>query len=270
MKRRQKKAPLSRWKKGVILLQVWGFALLLSVLGGIGAAWGIAQLQDPKVMPLRVIGIDGEILHLDPKLLKQTVIKAIRGSFFSVDLNLIRAEVEGLPWVASASVRRVWPDTLRVNVVEQVALARWGKRGLVNQQGEIFRPQRLPKLPELVTLEGPESNAAAISRDFLRIEALLKTVELDLKHVLVDARQAWRLKTRQGLTLNLGRSDITQRLARFVRLYPGLGDGKEGRLEAVDLRYTNGFTARWKALPKQELSTDNPARQSGKKRIAGL
>ncbi|QYZ65463.1 MAG: FtsQ-type POTRA domain-containing protein [Gammaproteobacteria bacterium (ex Lamellibrachia satsuma)] len=270
MKRQQKKAPLSRWNNGLAFLQVWGFALLLSVLGGVGAAWGVAQLQDPKVMPLRVIGIDGEISHLDPKLLKQTVVKAIRGSFFSVDLELIRTEVEGLPWVASASVRRVWPDTLRVDVVEQVALARWGKGALVNRRGEIFRPQQRLKLPELVTLEGPESSAVAISRDFLRFEALLKTVELDLKHVLVDARQAWRLKTRRGLTLNLGRSDIASRLARFVRLYPGLGDGNEGQLEAVDLRYTNGFTARWKALPKQELSTDNPARQSGKNRIAGL
>ncbi|MGD9163991.1 MAG: FtsQ-type POTRA domain-containing protein, partial [Chromatiales bacterium] len=115
--------------------------LLLTVLGLL-----IQQASDPQVLPVRVVGVDGEIVHLDRQRLESTVAGAVEGSFFSVDLPRIRDKLEQLPWIESASVRRIWPDTLRVRVVEQVPLAFWGEDGLVNQRGEVFRPAKLPQL----------------------------------------------------------------------------------------------------------------------------
>ncbi len=36
------------------------------------------------------------------------------------------------------------------------------KTSLVNQRGEIFRPRSLPKIPGLVSWEGPDANVALI------------------------------------------------------------------------------------------------------------
>jgi cell division septal protein FtsQ len=36
-------------------------------------------------------------------------------------------------------------------------------------------------------------------------------------------------------------------VARFVKVYPAILASAEGRLTAVDLRYSNGFAARWQA-----------------------
>ncbi|MEW8431905.1 MAG: FtsQ-type POTRA domain-containing protein, partial [gamma proteobacterium symbiont of Ctena orbiculata] len=95
------------------------FILLLSLLAG----WGVTLLLDPLNMPVRVVSVDGEIKYLDREGLEQTVAQAVSGNFFSVDLVRIRDKIERLPWVKSASVRRVWPDTLAVRVTEQLPLA---------------------------------------------------------------------------------------------------------------------------------------------------
>lgn len=242
--------------------------LVLALIGLLG--WGVQALWDPRVMPVRVVGVDGEITHLDRPRLEAAVADAVDGSFFSVDLEQVRRKVEQLPWIESASVRRVWPDTLRVRVVEQVPLAYWGSDGLVSQRGEVFRPEQLPKLEGLAVLEGEDASAARITREFLSMRTLLATAGLGVKHVWVDARQAWRLETDAGVMLNLGRREVMPRLTRFVQLYPALKAQAGAQPEAVDLRYTNGFAVRWR---KDTTAQANPGRRASAHalaRIAGI
>ncbi|MCU7851750.1 MAG: FtsQ-type POTRA domain-containing protein [Candidatus Thiodiazotropha sp. (ex Monitilora ramsayi)] len=243
---------------------------LLSVLLIAGLlSWGVLQARDPQVMPVRVVGVDGEIQHLERSRLEAAVAEAVDGSFFSVNLDQVRQKIERLPWIESASIRRVWPDTLRVNVVEQVPLAYWGKDGLVSQRGEVFRPKQVPKLAGLSVLEGDDQSASRITREYLRMRTLLETAGLNLQHVWVDARQAWRLKTESGLMLHLGRREVMPRLTRFVQLYPYLQQQTGSLPEAVDLRYTNGFTVRWQVAEAQvNLNSRTPERAAT--RIAGI
>jgi cell division protein FtsQ len=251
-------------------LQLWGLGLLLVSGAILATTWGLKQLRDPQVLPVRVVGIDGEMHYLQRVRLEQAVIEAVRGSFFSVDLTRIQSELADLPWVDSVTIRRVWPDTLRVRVVEQQPLARWGKDALLNQRGEIFRPRPLPAFPQLAVLEGQAEDAGSISREFQRIETLLKTIGLELSRVQVDARQAWQLYTRDGLLIHLGRQDVLPRLARFVRLYPRLQESGQGRLRMVDLRYTNGFAASWEALPELQSNRSDPLGLGPENRLAGI
>ncbi|MES9993081.1 MAG: cell division protein FtsQ/DivIB [Candidatus Thiodiazotropha sp.] len=236
--------------------------LLLSMLAG----WGFTRLLDPMNMPVRVVSVDGEIKYLDREGLEQTVVKAVSGNFFSVDLLRIRNTIEQLPWVKSASVRRVWPDTLAVRVVEQSPLAYWGEDAMVNHQGEVFKPQRLPRLQGLVTLVGEKEQAQKITRGYLKMRTLLETAGLELRHLRVDARHSWRIETAEGLQLDIGRRDVMPRLSRFVQLYPFLKDRADASLERVDLRYTNGFSIYWQANAEQQSQMDSP---SSGARIAG-
>jgi cell division protein FtsQ len=235
---------------------------LIATLGG----WGVSRLLDPMVMPVRVVSVDGEIKYLNKQGLEQTVAQAVSGNFFTVDLIRIRNQIEQLPWVESASVRRVWPDTLAVRVFEQVPLAYWGEDGMVNPQGEVFRPERLPSLPGLVTLVGEEQRAQRVTQGYLKMRTLLKTAGLKLKRLRVDARQSWRIETDAGLLLDLGRRDVMPRLSRFVQLYPFLKGQVEAIPERVDLRYTNGFSVDWQTKSEQQAKMDSPSNGA---RIAG-
>ncbi|MES9972724.1 cell division protein FtsQ/DivIB [Candidatus Thiodiazotropha sp. LNASS1] len=239
--------------------------LLIALFAGMGG-WGVSQLLDPMVMPVRVVSVDGEIKYLNKQGLEQTVVQAVSGNFFTVDLIRIRNQIEQLPWVKSASVRRIWPDTLAVRVDEQVPLAYWGEDAMVNPQGEVFRPKHLPRLQGLVTLTGEEERADRITREYLKMRTLLQTAGLQLKRLRVDARQSWRIETEEGLLLDLGRRDVMPRLSRFVQLYPFLRGQVDAMPERVDLRYTNGFSVYWQANTEQQAQMDSP---SSGARIAG-
>jgi len=267
MKRRAKSIRLHRlWD----FLQLWGLGLLLVSGTVLLGTWGLQQLRDPQVLPVKVVGIDGEMRYLERARLEQAVTAAVRGSFFSVDLARIQDQLAQLPWVDSVTLRRVWPDTLRVRVVEQQPLARWGEDALINRHGEIFRPQPLPAFPQLAVLQGQPEDAVAISREYQRIDTLLKTVGLELSRVQVDARQAWLLHTRDGLEIHLGRREMLPRLTRFVRLYPRLQASGEARLKMVDLRYPNGFSASWEAVPELQSNSIDPTGTGRGNRLAGI
>jgi cell division protein FtsQ len=230
--------------------------LVLMSLALFGALFGLLRLMgDPEVMPVRTVGVDGEIRFIQRERLEQVVAQAVNGSFFSVDLKSMREQLEAMPWVKQVSVRRVWPDTLRVQVTEHVPLAYWGEKAMVSQLAEVFVPESLPKLDGLATLVGDNQQAKAITREYQRMQTLLDTVGLKLSRVKVDARQAWRIETETGLLLQLGRRDVMQRLTRFVRLYPDLMAQQGRQLLSADLRYTNGFSAQWQAIEEQTAET---------------
>lgn len=248
----------------------WLKPLLGTVLASLLLGWGVERALDPRVMPIRVVGVDGEIQHLRRDTLESAVAEAVSGSFFGVDLERVRRKVERLPWIESASVRRVWPDTLRVRVVEQVPLAYWGEDGLVNNRGEVFRPALRPHLKGLVTLEGADEDAVRITREFLRIRTLLETAGMEPRHVWVDARLAWRLETGDGVMLNLGRREVMPRLTRFVQLYPFLKERAKALPVSVDLRYTNGFSVRWRDAGEAQVNLESRSLGVDAARIAGI
>ncbi len=266
------KRPMTKQPHGELLnfLRLWGLALVLAICFIFTAHWILSRLQDPGLIPVRLVKVEGAVRYLNPKRLEEVVHQAVDGSFFSVSLAKVRAEVELLPWVDSVSIRRVWPDTLLVKVVEQQPLARWGGEALVNHRGEIFRPKPMPNFSGLAVLKGEKQDSVFISREYQKIETLLGTVGLELHKVHVDARQAWLLWTRNGLALNLGRNQLMPRLTRFVQTYPGLSGDNQVRLKKVDLRYTNGFTASWEALPELHSNGDDPAGKGNASRLAGI
>jgi cell division protein FtsQ len=220
---------------------------------------GINRLLDPMVMPVRVVSVDGEIKYLNKQGLQKTVAQAVSGNFFTVDLVRIRHQIEQLPWVKSASVRRIWPDILAVRVQEQTPLAYWGEDAMVNPQGEVFKPQHLPRLPGLAMLIGEAEQADRITEGYLKVRTLLQTAGLELKRLWVDARQSWRIETGEGLLLDLGRRDVMPRLSRFVQLYPFLKGQVESMPERVDLRYTNGFSVYWQSHGESQTQMDSPS-----------
>ena len=232
-------------------------AITVAVVLAGAVVWGVERLRDPHTLPLRAVQVEGEFRHLSEVELQQAVLPHVRGGFFTVDVARVQRAAQSLPWVQQASVRRVWPDTLQVHVVEQRAVARWGGQGLLNAEGELFRPaENLPEgLPEL---HGPEGREAAVLLQYGDALRLLAPGGLKVARLVQDERRAWTLELEGGVTLALGRGDPNARLARFVRVYPTVFAERAARLRAVDLRYSNGFAVRW----AEDEDRGAPARRS--------
>ncbi|MCF6280940.1 MAG: cell division protein FtsQ/DivIB [Candidatus Polarisedimenticolaceae bacterium] len=226
-------------------LLVWAGLCVLFLTLGLALHYGTRWLQQPTTMPLQHVVINGEFKNLQSAELRDLVMAAAAGGFFAVDMQAMRRAVEQQAWVDSASVRRIWPDTLYVDVVEQVPLARWAKAALINQRGEVFEPGDGIYPAGLPHLNGPYDRSYEVANRYRQIGADLKRVGLKIKFLRVNPRMAWLMVTEDGIRFEMGSQDVAQRLNRFIDLYPGLAADREERLRGVDLRYRHGFALQW-------------------------
>lgn len=239
--RLQKQSQVRRWDLNPPLLALGGVVLLSAVAGY--AAW--LKLMNPQTLPLKQVQLEAPFNKVSKQVLHEVLSKRINGGFFSLDVEAVTKALNALPWVSHVEVRRVWPDTLHVTVNEQVALARWRDQALVNVDGELFYPPTETFPEDLVELNGPEDTVALMAQQFHRFNEILRRGGLAMQRINLSERRAWELALHNATVIVLGRSDMGQRLQRFVQFYPQLlARAKEVR--RVDMRYTNGFAVQWR------------------------
>ncbi|MGM0593546.1 MAG: cell division protein FtsQ/DivIB [Pseudomonadota bacterium] len=224
----------------------WLLPLLLLPPLVVGLWWAGERLLDPQTLPVRTVRIESPLQQLGREQIRQAVLPHVEPGFLWVDVDTIRGELEALPWVANASVRRTWPDVLVVQVEEQTAAARWSGGGLVNPQGGLFVPEDDAPWRELPLLRGPKGTQSVLMSEFLAMQGMLGSLGLRISHLTMNERRAWSLHLDNGLQLRLGRRDTHLRLLRFVRVYGRVLQPRLQRIDSVDLRYTNGFAVRWR------------------------
>ena len=226
---------------------VWLAGLLLLVVG-VGAVVHLGQhyLSQPGRLPLRVVEINGDFIHLEPAAIEAQVAGAIDGGFFTVDMQKVRDAVREMPWVAEVSVRRVWPDMLRMHVTEQVPLARWGEDALVNLHGEVFRPQPMIDPQELPRLDGAPQDAPEVVNLYLLLRSALVNSELQVRQMELNRRGEWSVAFADGLSVMFGGGDVVSRMRDFFKVYPQLRAQASREPERIDMRYEHGFAVRWK------------------------
>ncbi len=223
-----------------LLFIVGAIGFLMFVYGG----FLTQQVLDPTTFPIRKIAVDGEFHHLTAKHVQSVVSKAVLGGFFDVDVAKVRARILDEPWVFDAAVRRVWPDTIRVSIREQAAVARWGKYALLNKFADIFVPDVSEIPSNLVLLDGPIGTESEILGRYRSMQRKLDEVGLQVDRVHLSERRAWGVDIKGGATLIIGRHAVEERLGRFSRAFERVLKSNWGRVALVDLRYTNGFAIR--------------------------
>jgi|ERR1043166_5212780 cell division protein FtsQ len=226
---------IARWLSGLAALALLYAAVLL-----------VTRLP---LFPLREVRISGALAHVTRAQVQEIVRDKLAGNFFTLDLARTRNTFEKLPWVRTAEVRRYWPDVVEVAIEEHVPLARWGSHGLVNTQGEVFEANVDAKLPMFI---GPPGSAKEIAIQYAYFHKTLEPIRQAPLQVQVSLRRAWQLRLDSGLTLELGREHVENRLSKFVTVYDRTIGQLNRRLDYVDLRYANGFAVRVPELSKPE------------------
>lgn len=216
-----------------------GLLLLVAMGGGV---WAFGYWE-PRLLPVRVIEVQGELHHHSSELLRKTIGERLSGGILTADLDDLKRAAEDLAWVGKASLRRIWPDRLQVRVEEHKPAARWGRDGLVTAEGLVFHPHTGTVPAGLPMLEGDEQRAPELVSRYLKWRDDLMLAGQLIDGVALDARGAWRLDLVSGTHLELGTDQIEQRLARFIGAVAQLEAA--GRADVVDMRYSNGFAVRW-------------------------
>ncbi len=241
-----------------MLINLLADVLLLA--GGVLLAWaGIMALQRLPILPLRELVVATPVDHVSRAQIEHAARSALIGNFFTVNLDTARTTFERMPWVRSASLRRIWPDGVELRLEEHRVAARWtpqdGEARLVSTRGEVFLATSDEALPQFV---GPEGSAVRVLERFRAFGEVLAGAGYTLVGIHLSAREAWQLRLADGVVLELGREQtkhpLADRLDRFARHYAEAGRATRDRLRGigvVDMRYPNGFALRPRAAAGQ-------------------
>jgi len=223
--------------------------LMATLLVGLTAgAWPLAErIEGHTVNSVRVAG---EFKYVSRDLLEQVVADQITKGFFEVDVEAVRAASRALPWVREASVRRVWPDSLHVAIVEREPVARWNDGFLVDSDATLFESDGKATELELAQLFGPPESEREVLAAHERFRTVLGPLGGGIESLRLHDRGGWRIELRNGTALVLAEGQDAATLKRFARAASREIAEHLDQIEQVDLRYAGGFAVRLKKSPE--------------------
>ena len=158
------------------------------------------------------------------KQLTQDEILAIGGvnghsSLLFLDASSVREKLKADPWIAEATVLKLYPGQLRIDIVERAPFALWQRNGqmsVISEDGAVLEryvSPRFVKLP-LVVGKGAETRA----RDFLALLARYPQINDVTKAVVLVGERRWNLRLNAGLDIRLPENDVGNALATLSNL----------------------------------------------------
>ena len=165
-----------------------------------------------------------------------------RSSLLFLDAAAVRDKLKGNPWIADATVLKLYPGQLQIDIVERSAFALWqqdGRLSVIADDGAVLEPymsRRFVSLP-LVVGKGAETRA----KDFLALLAHYPQVHAVTKAAVFVGERRWNLRLKDGLDIRLPEHDVGSALAALSKL------DREDRLfsrdiVAVDMRLPDRLT----------------------------
>ncbi len=153
-----------------------------------------------------------------------------RASLLFLDADGVRYKLKANPWIADATVLKLYPGRLMIEITERQAFALWqegGRLSVIADDGALLEPyvsRRFLSLP-LVVGKGADTQA----RDFLALLARYPQVNSVTKAAILVGERRWNLRLKDGLDIRLPEQDVGNALAALSRL------DKEDKLFSRDI-----------------------------------
>lgn len=208
---------------------------------------------------ITLVEIGTKLVHVSELDVKASLRSFLGKNFFTLDVETVKSRLEENPWISAATVTRVWPDTLFLELEEELPIARWGPQYLVNQYGELFSPNNVEDFTNLPSLGGIAGEERVVMRQYRSLSHILSNAELKLTGLRLDTRGGWVLSLSGGASIFAGRDEVLEKVQRFADFYShqrGLG---LAQIKTVDLRYSNGLAIQKRAAPLDSLTANELA-----------
>jgi len=187
-------------------------------------------------------------------------------SLLFLDADAARMRLLANPWIADATVLKLYPDRLQISVTEREAFALWqmdGRLSVIASDGTVLEPfieDRYRGLP-LVVGRG----AARQARSFLAVVDRYPDIRSLLRASVLVAERRWNMRLNSGIDVRLPEMNVEQALDRLVAL-----DREKKLLSrdivSVDLRLPDRVTVRLSdaaAQARDEALKDKKKKKGG-------
>ena len=223
----------------LLLCLLFGGAAALAVLGQPrGTAAGVMaphrlidHLEDLATsagLGIDQVEITGQRFASDSDILDAVDLANVR-SFLSFDGTAIRARIERLPWVDTATIERLVPNRVGIRITERRPFAVWdrGPRDvLIDATGRQLATVGKGHTPDLPRIAGEQAPADA--RRLLDLVAGFPEISKRLAHAERISERRWNLVLHDGMRIELPADADAAALAMLVEPRP------EGRLIDID------------------------------------
>jgi cell division protein FtsQ len=187
-----------------------------------------------------------------------------RSSLLFLDAATVRDKLKANPWIADATILKLYPGQLQINITERSAFALWqqdGRLSVIADDGAVLEPyvsRRFVTLP-LVVGKGADTRA----KDFLALLDRYPQVRAVTKAAIFIGERRWNLRLKDGLDVRLPENDVGKALAALSKL------DKEEKLfsrdiVAVDMRLPDRLTVQLSedaAKARDELFKDKKTKK---------
>ena len=196
---------------------------------------GVANTMVPLGFGLNSLQIKGATPMASADIAAATGL-AKGDAILAVDLVALRDKVKAVGWVEEATVVRLLPSTILIDVQSRTPAAVWQTNGVmrvVDSKGGVIPeadPSRFPDLPLLVGAGANEADATVIEL----VRARPRLVERLEALVRVDQRR-WDLRLKDGGIIQLPAVDEEAALIQLDKLHQGQRLLELG-FERIDLR----------------------------------
>jgi cell division protein FtsQ len=206
---------------------------------------GYLFIVDAERFPITTIKVAASYERVTHKELEIVLSKYLSASFFALPVARLQSELDSLEWVDYAYVERVWPDTLKIKIVEKTPVALWDD-SLMMADGRLFNPGAVPSDLNLPHLHGPIEQQNEVLQVYEKLSKILSSYSLSASGLQLRNNQSWVLSLVNGTKIYLGKNELETRLLRFCKAYPAVFAEKADQLASVDLRYPRGMAVQWK------------------------
>lgn len=192
---------------------------------------------------IRHIGVNGQ------HELSQDEVIALSGlqptaSLPFLDPAALQARLVAVPMIAEASVAKLYPDRLLIQIRERVPFAIWQQDGqvkVISEDGtpiETLSDPRFLRLPHVV---GPDANLRV--KEFAALIESAPDLKDQIRAGILVSKRRWTLKLQNGIDIKLPEVAPEAALQAFAKVEREQGITKRAVL-AVDLRLPDRITVR--------------------------
>lgn len=248
--------------------------LLGKTLGVLVTAAAVSSLAwyllTADALEIKTIEVRGPVEAAGLQEVTRTVEESLTGNILTADIGAVKKAVEGITWIKSAYVSRLWPDSLYIEVQRHKSVAIWEDGRLVSEAGVLYvsNDEPIERLMQLPAFSGDPQYAPEAVSYLPRFNEVAGKIGARVKAVKATFRGSWSvvLESPQFLSMEieLGRAlttggpvnhlqqvvDNMNRVADMLKAYP----------EKIDARYKNAFAVQ--LPPSYRQSAVSPAKSS--------
>ena len=208
------------------------YLLLLVSLAGLFYIADDSDIFDPKISWESDEKLSANIGHYENS------IKPLMGNKYLIELSQLKDKIESHPWVARATIKRIFWNKIHIQLESHDIAMRWGEDGYISNNGILFKPNE-PVDSDTPIAIVPENQVKVFFEDYKNFQSIVDPLNISR----FERNHIDKIWLDDNVQIILGNQMQDERLKRFVKVYEKL---KVTSLRVkskgiFDMRYPKGF-----------------------------